>query len=173
MRGLIPAFALGALAMLSACARAPQATAPASFRDPSVQMSSIAAFDPLRFSGRWYEVAGYFDDSAVCSVGAVTYTVQKGGAAWTVTEGPCSSSSPRSGMAVVDGPGRFTFAAERYWVLWVDADYRTAVVGQPSGGQGYILDRTRQGSPDRLLAARDILQWNGYDLGALKPARSQ
>jgi apolipoprotein D and lipocalin family protein len=56
-----------------------------------------------------------------------------------------------------------------WWVLWVDADYRTLVVGTPSGSFGIILNRTADLPPDRLAAARDVLAWNGYDLTRLRP----
>ena len=59
------------------------------------------------------------------------------------------------------------FAAD-YWVLWVDDDYRTAVVGVPSGRAGWILSRTPDLPEDRLEAARDVLAFNGYSLDDLK-----
>lgn len=49
-----------------------------------------------------------------------------------------------------------------YWVLWVDADYRTAAIGTPSGSFGWIIDRKRTGGADRLKAAADMLAFNGY-----------
>ena len=54
-----------------------------------------------------------------------------------------------------------------YWVLWVDESYRTAVIGQPGGGAGWILNRDTAIPLDRLRAAREILDWNGYDLEPL------
>ena len=76
--------------------------------------------------------------------------------------------------ARLDGPGRLKirldgvpFAAD-YWVLWVDTDYRTAVVGTPAGRSGWILNREPTIPADRLKAARDILAFNGYDLTQLQ-----
>ena len=73
------------------------------------------------------------------------------------------------------GPGRLKvrlpsvpFVAADYWVLWTDEDYRTAVVGAPNGRSGWILNRTPDIRADRLDAARDVLEFNGYDLGRLK-----
>ena len=56
----------------------------------------------------------------------------------------------------------------QYWVLWVDADYRTAAIGTPSGSFGWIIDRAKSGGEDRIKAARDVLGFNGYDLSRLK-----
>ena len=81
------------------------------------------------------------------------------------------------GTATVVGPGRLKvrldgvpFAAD-YWVLWVDEGYRTAVVGVPSGRAGWILNRDPEIPPDRLKAARDVLEFNGYDLSRLEMAK--
>jgi len=53
-------------------------------------------------------------------------------------------------------------------VLWVDEGYRTAVVGAPNGRSGWILNRDPQIPADRLAAAREILDFNGYDLSRLE-----
>ena len=58
--------------------------------------------------------------------------------------------------------------AGNYWVLWVDDEYRTAVVGTPSGRAGWILNRTPDISEDRLEAAKAVLSFNGYDVNALE-----
>ncbi len=73
------------------------------------------------------------------------------------------------------GPGRLEvrlgsvpFIAADYWVLWVDESYRTAVVGTPNGRAGWILNRDPEIPADRLAAAREILDFNGYDLSRLE-----
>ena len=55
-------------------------------------------------------------------------------------------------------------------VLWVDEGFRTAVLGTPSGSRAFILDRGATPAPDRLRAAREILNWYGYDLAQLEGA---
>ena len=84
-----------------------------------------------------------------------------------------NSLSVIEGSATIAGPGRLKvrlgampFAAD-YWVLWVDEDYQTAVVGVLSGRAGWVLNRTPEISDDRLTAARAVLEFNGYDLSAL------
>ena len=85
-----------------------------------------------------------------------------------------SIKSRIEGKAVIAGPARLKvsfpsvpFGASDYWVLWVDEGYRTAVVGAPNGKSGWILNRDPQIPTDRLNTAREILDFNGYDLDRL------
>ncbi len=65
-------------------------------------------------------------------------------------------------------PGRWASGeVPELWILWVDDDFRTAVIGTPDGSLGWIMDRPGQASPDRTAAAREVLDWSGYDLGRL------
>ncbi|MCA0045144.1 lipocalin family protein [Celeribacter litoreus] len=162
MRGLIAALALVAL---SGCL-SPTATG---FRDQDVPMSSIVTLDLIQFSGRWYEVEAFVPDGKSCVIGAVTFTRQKNGDL-TVTEGPCADGAPRSGLARSIGPGRFAFAGDELWVLWVDATYHTAVIGTPSGA-AHVLSRELTLPPDRQIAVHEILAWNGFDVSKLRPSR--
>lgn len=69
---------------------------------------------------------------------------------------------------VATKPGRFDLQGiGPLWVLWADADNRTVVLGTPSGAYGFILNRDPSLPSDRLNAARDILAFNGYDVGKL------
>ncbi|MEG3662215.1 lipocalin family protein [Celeribacter halophilus] len=153
-------------AALSGCLSTPQATGP---RDPEASMSSIAALDPVAFSGRWYEVAAFVPEGKSCVIGAVTFTAQKSGDLM-VTEGPCADGEPTRGLARKVGPGRYAFKGGEFWVLWVDAEYHTAVIGYPSG-QAHVLSRDLTLPPDRKQAVEGILDWNGYDTSLLRPAR--
>ncbi len=66
----------------------------------------------------------------------------------------------------VEGTGRFALSGQPLWVHWLDADDRTAAMGDPSGGRVWIMDR--RGAPgERLVAAHEILRWYGYDLAQL------
>ena len=61
------------------------------------------------------------------------------------------------------GPGRLSVAGQDdWWILWVDEGYRTLAVGTPSGRFGFVLDRAT-GAADRLQAAREVFDFNGYD----------
>lgn len=69
-----------------------------------------------------------------------------------------------SGPVMAAGPGRFTVGGgEAWWVLWDEADNRTLVIGTPSGAFGFVLNRDDTISGDRMVAAREILDFNGYD----------
>ncbi|SDE42740.1 lipocalin family protein [Limimaricola pyoseonensis] len=69
------------------------------------------------------------------------------------------------------GPGRFEVEGATWWLLWVDDDFRSAVIGEPGGRFGWIMHRPGAVGYDRARAAREILDFNGYDTGALAPAR--
>ncbi len=144
--------------LLAACA--PKPVVQAVYRDATRQVYSIAAFDPARIEGNWVQVAGF---GSVCAagnmqIGAVThYTL-------------CVPSGVKSGTAalVAQVPGRFDLPGfGPFWVLWVDIDNRTMVIGAPSGHYGMILNRDAAIPADRLQAARDLLKFNGYDVSKL------
>ena len=168
MRPLI-ALCLGLL--LSACA----VVAP-SYRDTSVPITSIAALDAARYAGRWYEVARYpVPFQSGCGAATADYTLLTDGSLGVVNACPTAEGERRiEGRAVPSGPGRFEVSFKGlpfkgpYWVLWVGEGYRTAVGGGPSGRGGGVLNRDPQIPPDRLRAAREILDWNGYDLTRLQ-----
>ncbi|WP_417241569.1 lipocalin family protein [Celeribacter sp.] len=166
MRRLIALFGL---VTLTACLGGGEAPQPTGTRDASVPMSSMAAFDPARFSGRWNEVMAYLPAGASCVLGGVTFTPQRSGD-MTLTEGPCADGAPRRGLATRVGPGRFAFMGETIWVLWIDQSYQTAVIATP-GGRAHILSRSLSVPADKAQAAKDILAWNGFDVTTLAPAR--
>lgn len=169
MRGLMRRSAVGVLGVMALTGCLNTAGGASSTRDQSVPMSSIASFDPVQFSGRWYEVEAYVPEGASCVLGAVTFSRQKSGD-MIVYEGPCADGHPRRGVAVRTGPGRFDFAGDALWVLWVDQSYDVAVIATPTG-KAHILSRRIDIAADKRQAARDILVWNGFDVATLRPAR--
>lgn len=67
-----------------------------------------------------------------------------------------------------DEPGRGTFdAPAAIWVFWTDSDRRTMALGDPAGTFAMILDRSTSGGADRILAAREILDWYGFETSQL------
>ena len=152
----------------------------ASYRDGDVPIASVAVFDPARYAGLWYEIARFpvpFQQG--CTATTAEYELRPDGSLGVVNT--CRQGAPDGpvrrieGAATVTGPGRLEvrfasvpFGGAPYWVLWVDADYQTAVVGVPSGRAGWILNRSPTIRPDRLEAARQVLAFNGYDLLALE-----
>ena len=53
------------------------------------------------------------------------------------------------------------------WLIWIDDSRRTAAVGEPKGRYAWVLDRAPAGGADRIQAAREILDFNGYDAGQI------
>lgn len=150
-----------------------------SYRDQSVPIASKALFEPARYLGQWYEVARFpVAFEAGCVGVTAEYGLREDGQISVRNTCRNPDGSVRSvidGAAEIVGPGRLKvrfpsvpFVAGDYWVLWVDEGYRTAVVGAPNGRSGWILNRDPQIPGDRLRAAREILDFNGYDLSRLE-----
>lgn len=151
-------FAL--LAVLAACTS--DVKTDVSFRDVSAPITSIALFKAADFAGHWDVIAGFGAD--ICAYDVVLSNA----AQMSLAERKCSGGAVHS-VAPITGPGRYTpNGGVEHWVLWVDQTYRTAVIGAVSGEFGMILNRGRDIPADRLTAAREILQWNGYDLTRLQ-----
>jgi apolipoprotein D and lipocalin family protein len=157
---LIPAFAL----LLAACAAQPPTSS--AFRAADAPIWSAAAFQPSRAAGTWRQVAAFQTDEASCGAGAIEITPAAGGL--RLDGSLCLAGIARnvSGLAVPSGPGRLSVAGEDWWILWVDTDYRTMAIGTPSGRFGFVLDRGAIPG-DRLTAAREVFDFNGYRTAAL------
>jgi len=148
------------------------------YRDTNVPIASKALFEPAKYLGKWYEIARY---PVPFEVGCAGVTAEYG----ALPDGRISVlntcrnldgtiRSTITGAAEVVGPGRLKvsfpsvpFGTADYWVLWTDETYRTAVVGAPNGRSGWILNREPTIPQDRLNAAREVLDFNGYDLSRL------
>ncbi len=163
MRGVILAAALA----LGACA-----ATPGGHRDPGAQISSAAMFDARRFADAWHIVAAYGDESR-CGPLAETWVPTAPGR-FRVTGTTCGPAGARAFVAEarVSGPGRISLQGPglraELWVLWIDADYRLAAIGSPDGALGRIIARSPAPRADLLAAAREVLQFNGYDLNGLR-----
>ncbi len=160
---MIRALAVAAVVLAGCAAKPPAATG---FRAGDAPIWSAAAFQPAQTAGTWRQVAAFRPEGASCGAGGLEITPEAGGLR---LEGSlCLAGSLRkvSGLAVPSGPGRLTVAGEEWWVLWVDSGYRTLAIGTPSGRFGFILDRGAIPA-DRLTAAREIFDFNGYRTAAL------
>ena len=158
------AAAVAVAALLAACAGPG-----ASYRDTSRQLYSIGVFDPSRFVGAWHEVAGFAAPGATCALGVTGAAVGPGGLSLELS----GCAGPKGRVAAPQiAPARFAPQLTGpldapWWVLWVDQDYRTVVIGTPSGRFGAVLNRTATIPADRLEAARRILDFNGYDVSRM------
>jgi apolipoprotein D and lipocalin family protein len=164
--------------VLAGCSTAVVAPLLPGYRDRTVPIASKADLDLDRYAGRWYEVARYpvpFQEG--CAGAMAEYGSPEGGV--LALRNVCLDPAGReirtiAGEARVVGPGRLSVRLDGvpfvapYWVLWVDEGYRTAVVGQPDDRAGWVLNRDPDIPDDRLRAARAVLEFNGYDIDALR-----
>lgn len=159
-------YRLIGLLLLAACAAAPKTVAAGRYRVASAPIYSNAVMDQGGLVGRWTQVAGF--GATDCKPGAVEISQAAGGLRVAYQLCQAGAEAHGSGPMRSDVVGRFAVPGQPgpWWVLWADADYRTLVIGSPNGRLGFILNR----GPfpvDRLTAAKEILDWNGYDLRQL------
>jgi len=160
-------LALAGVAALAGCASAPSTS---NLRDPKAPISSASLFDAARFGGTWQVVA-----SGVPGCAGSQKWDWDGMAGYQVSGIECAGvAKPLADRVVLTGPGgrlaaRTGFGGEPIFVMWVDQDYRIAALGTPSGRWGMILSRQTPARPDLLKAAREVLDFNGYDLAKVSP----
>lgn len=145
---------------LAACVGKSPTLPQGQYRATSTPMYSSAVFDRSRLAGRWQQVAA-FGPQAACKPGGVDIKSSLKTALRLCLSG---ADIKASGALTPIGPGRFAIAGQEWWILWADADYRTMAIGTPSGAFGFILNRGGAISGDRLIAAQEIFEWNGYDM---------
>lgn len=161
-------IALLALCLLGACV----ADKPASgYRKADARIASSSSFSAGRFLGDWQVVAAFGPELA-CGGLAESWGVAEGR---FVIKGTACAPGGKVAFATkgaLIGPGRILrqmrTGPEELWVLWVDADYRVAAVGTPSGSFGRILARPGAARADLIAAAREVLDFNGYDTAQLR-----
>lgn len=157
-------------------------TAGESYRDPDVPMRAFEGFALDRYMGRWHEIAripnrfekncaGVTHDYALNPDGTVAVRIT---CRVATLAGPVQTFDGRA--RVLDPPEEWKisfnpwvpwFFDGDYFVLWVDPDYQTAVVGDPEGQNGWILGRDYVMAEDTLRAAYEVLYVNGYDLSEI------
>lgn len=167
------ALALAAL-VLTACATNE------GFRDPDARISATTRFDPARMQGAWQvqERVASAEDPAAHAPESYVYGAVNGARFdltrnfQTCSETGCAQKQETLTAQMV-APGRYqvTGGAE-HWVLWADADYRVAAIGTPSGEFGWIMTQG-DARGDLMQAAREIMDWNGYDLSRLQGVDKQ
>lgn len=166
--------------VLTACIAGPSgraADAPDLQAVPSVEVS--------RYMGLWYEIARYptsFQKN--CEGTTAEYTLRDDGRVDVLNT--CrfgtKDGNPRSATAVarvIDGsngarlfvnfsPVPLLAGRGNYWVIYLDADYQHAVVGEPSGRFLWYLSRTPTITPETRAVLDAAAQAQGYDLSMLK-----
>ena len=118
--------------------------------------------DQNRLVGTWRQVAAFGGEACAPGGGEIS----QAGAGLQIRYRLCESGVQMAGAGAMasNTVGRFEVPGQPgpWWILWADGDYRTLVVGSPNGRLGFILNRGAF-PPDRLKAAKDIFEWNGYD----------
>ncbi|MDF1727027.1 MAG: hypothetical protein P1U53_04665, partial [Sulfitobacter sp.] len=150
-----------------------------SFRDERATIGATTRFDPELFEGTYHLAAAMTETGEAPQPRRNSYY-------WTAEENQIGlrsvigsdGASEVLELYEVAGPGRLakpyaeTEQDREVWVLWTDADYRTVVLADPGGSFAEIWDRSTEPSPDRLAAAREILDFNGFDLNQLQSVRT-
>ena len=142
----------------------------AAFRPKGAPIYSAAAFDVGRITGEWQQVASYAAGPGPgCAPGRAAFG--QGPVGLQLTARLCLNGTERvvSGPVQMVGPGRLSVPGMAdWWVIWVDSGYRTLAIGTPDGSFGFVLDRGRA-PPDRLSAAAEIFDFNGYPKSRFTP----
>lgn len=128
------------------------------FRNPTVPFGGASRFDANRFAGAWATMA---------CLGRCAREVRYGPAA----DGSyLREAAGQTTSYLVSAPGilRAIGSQDRLVVMWVDEGFRTAVVGDADGRWAAILNRGRKPAPDRIKAATEILDFNGWDISKLR-----
>jgi apolipoprotein D and lipocalin family protein len=175
MRAVIRLFVVCALLALAGCGGKPSRGA---FRDAGLSVYSSTVVQPGALAGNWQQAAGFQrPNNQSCGAGQVQFGAVDGAGRIPVALNLCLSGRSVSyrGLADVTGPGRLRLSGadpqgigQEWWILWADVDMRTLAVGTPSGDFGFVLNRGGALPVDRLNAAREVLDFNGYDLTKLR-----
>ncbi|MEH6646311.1 lipocalin family protein [Sulfitobacter sp.] len=176
IRGLLTA----ALVALGACAGELPAPLPVGpiYRDQSALIGVTSRFDEKKFGGVWYVRAGFdrdIDRMAFRIIDGPKGSVMRLGVFVCDPAGVCGDYSEDLPLTR-QGKGQFRVKmpngqTRNFWVLWVDEGFRTAVLGNKTGDFGWIVDRSTKGGADRIKAAREILDFNGYDVRQLRTVK--
>ena len=163
----MPRLTLLLALLLAACVKA--APEGGAFRPADAPIWSAAAFDAARIEGRWQQAAAFSSgETPGCRPGGAE--VRRGASGLEIAARLCLNGREvrASGPLKMVGPGRMAVPGMAdWWVIWVDSGYRTLAVGTPDGSFGFVLDRGRIG-PDRLVAAAEVFDFNGYSRARLK-----
>lgn len=170
-------WALAAAIAVGACTApepAPVVLGP-SYRDASALIGVTSRFDTQKFGGLWYVRAGFAPDlgrTAFRMVRTAEGPAMRLGVFLCDPSGACGDYSEDLPVTTL-GKGQFRVRmpdgrTRDFWVLWVDEGFRTAVLGNKTGDFGWIIDRSTTGGADRIKAAREILDFNGYDVSKLR-----
>lgn len=150
-----------ALVVLAACAKGPQIGETGPLRNPTAIIGGTLRFDAAKFAGNWITVSCI----GPCAP-SERYQAATDGVYLRTVAG-------RTEDYVVSAPGvlRRRGSSERLVVMWVDTGFRTAAIGDADGRWAAIVDRGDTPGPDRIAAATEILDFNGWDTTRLRKVK--
>lgn len=150
-----------ALVILAACAKGPETAETGVLRNPTAIIAGTLRFDAAKFSGDWVTVSCIGPCAASERYQAATDGVY------------LRTVAGRTEDYVITAPGvlRRQGSTERVVVMWVDTGFRTAAIGDADGRWAAILDRGDTPGPDRIAAATEILDFNGWDTTRLRKVK--
>ncbi|WP_415919978.1 lipocalin [Tateyamaria sp. SN6-1] len=139
-------------------------------RNPTAPIGVTSRYDDARFAGLWHVRGAYPRDADLVTVERVPE-----GPAWAFVMRACDAQGACQSLRTTwpargDQPGADVVAdpaggpVRRPVVVWVDEGFRTAAVGDAEGRFAWVLDRAPQGGADRIRAARQVLEFSGFDL---------
>ena len=138
------------------------------FRDPATPIYSNAVMDMGGITGDWAQAAS-FAVAGDCRRGAMR--IVQGAAGLEASGHLCLGGvqTDVTGPLVALTTGRLRpVSGPDWWVVWADTALRSLAIGTPDGRMGFILDRTGGLPADRLEAARQVFDFNGYALAHLQ-----
>lgn len=167
-------------ASVSACIAGPSGRA-----KDAAALEAVGSVDVPRYMGLWYEIARYPTSfQKDCEGTTAEYTLRADGKVDVLNT--CrfgtKDGKPRSAEAVarvMDGsngarifvnfaPIPLPAGRGNYWIIYLDADYRHALIGEPSGRFLWMLSRTPTVTPDMRAKLDAAAVTAGYDLSLLK-----
>lgn len=159
------------LTLLAGCAVAPD-MAPV-YRDKTVPLTVTTRGSLAEMQGDWMVRAAFPDTAAIDRVtldrrqdGLFNVTISQADCAQTCNS--LTGTWPAERIA----QNRLRLLTDsasdtELWVIWMDDGIRTAIVATPDGQTAFILDRKASGGDDRIAAARDVMDFNGFDIAQL------
>jgi apolipoprotein D and lipocalin family protein len=141
---------------------------------------TVESVDVSRYSGKWYEIAkipNRFQSHCVRNTSA-EYTlmadntiqvinrceVQSGemDQATGVARIVDSTTNAKLEVSFVNFLGLQLFWGD-YWILYLDDDYQSVLVGTPDRKYGWVLARTKTLNPNQWQAIEQSMQSQGYE----------
>lgn len=159
--------------------------AQAADHDPTLPpVTAVQHIELNRYVGKWYEIARlpmFFQRKCASDVSA-TYSIDKADASKIIVDNQCRKSDGKIIQSIgqatpIDGSNsklRVTFLPKflrwlpmgraPYWILKIDNDYQTALVGNPERKYLWILSRTPQISEATYQSYVDEARHQGFDV---------